>query len=155
NADLQADVRDKRFRGDLYQRLAVVQLALPPLRDRGADLIQLAEGFVTRTCADYRLPRKRLAPDARARLVQHPWPGNVRELSNVIERAVLLSESDLVAAAHLELDPQGLAGSAPPVSAPSPDHHRFVLEQTGWNISRAAIQLGISRKTLRARIERF
>jgi transcriptional regulator with AAA-type ATPase domain/tetratricopeptide (TPR) repeat protein/energy-coupling factor transporter ATP-binding protein EcfA2 len=160
NTDLEADVRSQKFRSDLYQRLTVVRLNLPPLRDREDDVTKLAEEFAARTCADYGLPPKRLAPDAQARLTQHSWPGNVRELSNVIERAVLLSDGDVIAAEHLELDRGGAPeAEAAPAAAPSAtalrDTHLAVLEQTGWNISRASTLLGISRKTLRARIARF
>ena len=80
NADLAGAVRARRFREDLYHRLAVVTLVLPPLRERGPDVLRLAEHFLARACVEYGLPPKRLAPDALAALLQHSWPGNVREL---------------------------------------------------------------------------
>ena len=156
NADLLADVRERKFRSDLYQRLAVVVLVLPPLRERVPDILALAEEFVARTCRDYGLPRKSLSPDARVRVIQHTWPGNIRELSNVIERAVLLSDSEIIGAAGLELAAAHPAEPVPPAVPMSVrDHHLAVLEETGWNISHAALRLGITRKTLRARIERL
>ena len=94
NADLAAAVRERRFREDLYHRLAVVTIPLPPLRERGHDAILLANRFLSRACADYRLPALVLARDARARLLAHRWPGNIRELSNTIERAALLAETE-------------------------------------------------------------
>src|SRR4029453_4615717 len=102
-------VRERRFREDLYHRLGVVTIPLPPLRDRGHDVILLATRFLTRASADYRLPALVLAPDARARLLAHRWPGNIRELSNTIERAALLAETSLVTAAALDLkeEPSG------------------------------------------------
>src|SRR5229473_4662568 len=95
NADLQAAVRQRAFREDLYHRLAVLTLRLPPLRERGNDVLILAERFLARVCADYGLPPKRFAPDVSARLLAYQWPGNVRELNNVIERVALLSEDDV------------------------------------------------------------
>ena len=122
--------------------------------------------FLARACADYGLRSKRLAPDARRRLVEHAWPGNVRELSNVIERAALLVEGDLITASALELEPQpGRRADAPQVAVEPAaaaaldrtvrDQHLTALEQTGWNITRTAALLGITRNTLRARIEKF
>jgi transcriptional regulator with AAA-type ATPase domain/tetratricopeptide (TPR) repeat protein len=161
NTDLAVAVRERRFREDLYHRLAVLTLALPPLRARGDDVVLLAERFLARACEDYGLPRRALADDAKARLRDYAWPGNIRELSNVIERVALLADAPLV-----EGDLLGLpeAGPARPTDAPRPagsldeamgGHLRAVLDETGWNISRAAARLGISRNTLRARIERL
>ncbi len=84
--DLAAPMRPRRFREDLYHRLAVVTIALPPLRDRGPDILPLAEHFLAGACRDYGLPLKSLAPEARAALLAYPWPGNLRELANVLER---------------------------------------------------------------------
>jgi len=92
NANLRSAVAERRFRDDLYHRLAVVTIELPPLRERGRDILLLAQRFLTRTCAEYSLPAKRLDADAETRLLAHSWPGNVRELSNVIERAALLAD---------------------------------------------------------------
>src|SRR5260370_12247688 len=82
NADLRAAVRDRRFREDLYHRLAVLTLTPPPLRDRGPDILLLAERFLARACQEYGLPPRRLASDAEARLQAHRWSGHVRELAN-------------------------------------------------------------------------
>src|SRR4030095_15309631 len=130
------------------------------------------EHFLTRICADYSLGPKTLAPDARDRLMAYRWPGNVRELSNVIERAALLAEGTTVTADDLALGieperrPAGDAGPGISPAAPAPPapvslddamrgHLRAALDGTGWNISRTAATLGISRNTLRARIERL
>src|SRR5437764_38535 len=83
-------VRSGAFREDLYHRLAVLTIKLPPLRDRGDDLFLLAERFLARACHDYGLPTRSLGEGARAALRAYSWPGNVRELANVIERAALL-----------------------------------------------------------------
>jgi transcriptional regulator with AAA-type ATPase domain/tetratricopeptide (TPR) repeat protein len=163
NADLRGAVRERRFREDLYHRLAVLTLTLPPLRARGADILRLAERFLVRACQEYGLPAKRLSPDAEARMLAHPWPGNVRELGNVMERVALLSEGDVVTADVLDLD--GSTEGAPAAPAPggsalsaedaAREHLRATLEQTGWNITRTATALGLSRNTVRARIERY
>ncbi len=163
NADLLGAVRARRFREDLYHRLAVLTVQLPPLRARGRDVITLAEQFLTRVCAEYGLPPRSLASDARARLMGYAWPGNVRELANVIERVALLADSPVITAELLELPvgpPPAEPAAAATVPPPSLDeamreHLLSSLEQTGWNISRSAAALGISRNTLRARIERL
>ncbi len=97
NDDLLARTREGRFREDLYHRLAVVSLRLPPLRERGRDILLLAERFLAGACAEYRVPGRSLAPSGRAALLAYAWPGNVRELANVMERVVLLSEGPVTA----------------------------------------------------------
>jgi DNA-binding NtrC family response regulator/tetratricopeptide (TPR) repeat protein len=164
NADLAAAVRAHRFREDLYHRLAVVTLRLPPLRERGADVLRLAEHFLAGACAEYGLPGKSLAPDARAALLRHRWPGNVRELANTMERVALLVDAGVVTAAMLDLSAEG--STAPDAGdAPAPgraleaalgtvERTRLLeaLDETFWNVTRAARRLGISRDTLRYRI---
>jgi len=168
NTDLHASVRQRRFREDLYHRLAVLTLRLPPLRERGQDVLLLAERFLARVCADYGLPAKTLAADARGRLMAYPWPGNVRELSNVIERVALLTEEHVITSEHLDLGDASPPPGAPPTpgpgGAPPPPisfgdamraHLHATLDQTGWNISRTAAILSISRNTVRARMEKL
>ena len=166
NEDLAAATRSRRFRADLYHRLAVVTLALPPLRERGTDVLLLAEHFLARACADYGLSPKRLTPEARQALLGYPWPGNIRELSNVIERVALLWEAPLVTVEMLGLPatppriapgPARGAGTAAPETPASGDERERLLAalgETGWNVSRAAARLGISRNTIRYRIEK-
>jgi DNA-binding NtrC family response regulator/tetratricopeptide (TPR) repeat protein len=167
NEDLKAAIPARRFREDLYHRLAVLTLTLPPLRSRGDDILLLAEHYLGRACADYSVSAKTLSADARAALRTYPWPGNVRELANLMERVALLSSEPEVTADALGLSP--VAPAAP--SAPAPaggaaggasslddavrDRVAEVLRQTSWNISRTAAVLGISRNTLRARIEKY
>jgi len=168
NTDLLAAVRERRFREDLYHRLAVLTLRLPPLRERGQDVLLLAERFLARVCADYGLPVKTLAADARRRLMAYLWPGNIRELSNVIERVALLTEENVITSDHLGLGdgspapaPAAASGAGGPAPAPLSHgdamraHLRATLDQTGWNISRTAAILNISRNTVRARIEKL
>ena len=126
NEVLTEAVERGAFRQDLYYRLAALSLDLPALRKRGDDVLLLAEQFLARACADYSLPPKQLAPDARAALRAYPWPGNVRELGNVIERAAVLADTERLTAAHLAL-PIPLAARRSPAppggprrSSPSP-----------------------------------
>jgi DNA-binding NtrC family response regulator/tetratricopeptide (TPR) repeat protein len=164
--DLAAAIRARRFREDLYHRLAVLTIALPPLRERGGDIALLAEHLLAAACRDYGLPAKTLAADARAALAAYPWPGNVRELANVIERVALLSDAVTVTAAMLALpepspaEPERVA--RPDAVRPLAGALRSVereqllaaLAETSWNITQAAARLGISRNTLRYRLEK-
>jgi adenylate cyclase len=158
NEDLQAAVRARRFREDLYHRLAVITLALPPLRELGTDIDLLATHALTRACAKYSLPLKTLSPDAQAAMRTYRWPGNVRELNSVIERAVLLCPTAVIPVADLAFE--AAAELPSPGSRPGDfagwERQRLsnVLAQTGWNISRTAAILGITRNTVRARIAR-
>ena len=163
NVDLPAAIGERRFREDLYHRLAVLTLRLPSLRERGQDILLLANHFLTRAAADYGVSARTLSPDACARLLAHPWPGNIRELANLMERVALLSDSPHVTAAMLDLT-QAPAAEPPPQSMSSDvgsldhamaDHIRGALEQTGWNLSRTAARLGIARNTLRVRIDKL
>src|SRR5262249_31233904 len=91
NLNLAQAAREKKFREDLYYRLSVVALELPPLRDRPEDILSLAEHFLERFCAQARRKVLTFSPDAQKRLQAHPWPGNVRELRNLMERIAFLS----------------------------------------------------------------
>src|SRR4029077_12376901 len=164
NTDLREAVRARRFRDDLYHRLAVITLDLPPLRERARDVLLLAERFLARACGDYGLSPKRLDASAQARLLAHPWPGNIRELANVIERAALFTEAAVITGAMLEpLAAEGPRSAAlPPSGSPSAitpeeamrQYLQGVLEQSAGNISHAAARLGIARNTLYARLEK-
>jgi transcriptional regulator with AAA-type ATPase domain/tetratricopeptide (TPR) repeat protein len=161
NEDLALAVKHGRFREDLYHRLAVLTLALPPLRERPDDVALLAEHALARVCADYGLPPRELSADAREALRAHDWPGNVRELSNVIERAALLTDTRTLTAEALRLpgavDSPGRSGRDPgpePDDASVRDRLAAALRETGGNITRTAIRLGITRNTVRAWIRR-
>ena len=164
--DLLSSTRARRFREDLYHRLAALTLRLPPLRERGDDVTLLAEHFLTRACTDYRLPTKTLDGGARQALLHYPWPGNVRELTNVMERVALLSDDRCVTATALDLlsrasaaHPDDERTELPPLRAAVGDVERRrivqILTETGWNISRAAARLGIPRSSLRYRLEKY
>ena len=101
--DLEKLVADGRFREDLYHRIHVVEVTMPPLRERGTDVLMLAQHFLARHAADYGVPAPRLTEAARRALVAHRWPGNIRELSHTLERAVVLSAGDTIDAGDLGL----------------------------------------------------
>jgi len=155
NANLQAEVGAARFREDLFYRLNVVTLELPPLRTRGDDVIRLAEFFLKKFSAQYALPEPALVPEVRAALSAHTWPGNVRELRNVIERALLLSTPGTLDLTEIEAPsrtPRPAVDGALPFPARLSEvvqaAARAMLELTLGNRSEAARRLGISRSRL-------
>jgi transcriptional regulator with GAF, ATPase, and Fis domain len=157
NRDLPALVRVGQFREDLYWRLNVVTIALPPLRERREDVLLLAEHFLARfTRAMSRRPMA-LSEEARQALLDYAWPGNVRELQNAIERAVVVSAGPGVELRDLPLHVAAGAARPGPASLAEAEkaHVRAVLDNQGWNISRAARVLGIDRVTLYSKIKRY
>ncbi|MFI5210711.1 MAG: sigma-54 interaction domain-containing protein, partial [Gemmatimonadales bacterium] len=174
NRDLEREAQQDHFRKDLYFRLAVILLRLPPLRERGEDILALAQFYLRQFGTKYGKPARRIGAEAQALLLKYPWPGNVRELSHVMERAVLWSKEATLGPDHLSLtmptDSAAPTTAAPEPAAPSapslpPDGvalgewERTMLEQamreTGGNQTRAAQRLGISRDTLRYRLKKY
>jgi DNA-binding NtrC family response regulator len=170
NRDLERESQRERFRRDLYFRLAVILLRLPPLRERGEDVLTLAQHFLRRFTAKYGKQAERLDPRARDLLLSYPWPGNVRELSHVIERAVLWSKGSMLDVEHLALEvppdqaeAAAEAAAVPPTSRPAgmelEQWERSLIEQalreSDGNQTRAAQRLGISRDTLRYRLKKY
>jgi DNA-binding NtrC family response regulator len=171
NADLPALIREGRFREDLYYRLNVIEISVPSLAERPADILPLARHFLGEALT--------LSDDAAAALLAHDWPGNVRELRNSIERAKLLAREQLVKAADLNLPASSRAaadsepgrrggepfsvrgGESSPgrgdrdAEQPSRELIEASLREAGGNISRAAHSLGLSRQALYRRMERF
>jgi DNA-binding NtrC family response regulator len=173
NKDLRAAVADKTFREDLYFRIAAVPITIPPLRDRGEDVLLLAEHFLERFKREFRKPALVLTAAARARLRTYPWPGNVRELQNAIERAAILANGPAIDSEALQLPPARPAPEEMPdgmleerflwegpleeVSQRAVAHvERFkiqnALRESKWNKTRAAEKLGVSYKTLLTKI---
>jgi len=174
NRDLQAEVRAGRFREDLYFRLNVVQLRIPPLRERAEDILPLAEYFGARYAAANGLPERPLAVAATSRLLAHPWPGNVRELENAMHRAVLLASGREIGLHAIELgttpeptQPSATASTVPvgitPIAAlvgrrMEEVERELILETLGrclGNRTRAAEILGISIRTLRNKLAEY
>lgn len=184
NRDLEREVRLNRFRSDLYFRLAVILLHLPPLRERGDDALVLAEHFLRRFSSKYGKDVRRIDARAREVLLAYPWPGNVRELSHVIERAVLWSRDATLNVDHLSLaspvrvasedpsparepvgqgpKPGATEGAGQEPATESADLIQLerttierVMREVGGNQTRAAQRLGITRDTLRYRLKKF
>ncbi len=157
NRDLAIDVAEKRMRTDLFYRLNVVTLSIPPLRERGDDVIALAQHFVARNAATLGRRIPEISEEALERLRAYPWPGNVRELENAIARAVAMSQKSVLLPGDL---PPLVSGEASPLTAQAVDHdwptlaeleRRYigrVLERTGGNKTAAASILGVDRRTL-------
>jgi NtrC-family two-component system response regulator AlgB len=155
NRDLEAEVAAGRFRSDLYYRLAVVALRLPPLRERREDLPALADHLLAALAARYRRPLPGVSPEARAALAAYAWPGNVRELANALERALVLSPGDAIGVESLPdavLAPPAPGGAEEPAAELSLEeverrHVRRVLASSA-TLEEAAARLGIDPTTL-------
>lgn len=181
NRDIETTVKEGKFRQDLFYRLNVIPLALPSLKERGDDVILLAEYFTNKFTATYGLDRLAFAEDAKKWLMSYDWPGNVRELQNLMERAVLLAGQGPIQTKHflmgdeqwtpddlssIDADQQAVSEAAPP-STPDealsvmPIHEmekRLILkslEETTGNRTRAAELLGISVRTLRNKLNEY
>jgi len=174
NVDLEQLVEGGDFRDDLYYRLNVVPIMLPPLRDRAADIPLLLEHFVEKFNRKLGRRVRAVAVDATERLTRHTWPGNIRELENLMERVILLLDSEVV---QLEDLPAELRGEPAPGDLPSGDMPaageslrdvvrvhtqelerdliRRALEATGWNVTHAAQRLGLSRKGLQLKLKDY
>lgn len=150
NRDLERDVREKRFREDLYYRLKVLPVRVPPLRERGDDVLVLANYFLERIASDFGTPIKRLGTDAQLALKQHKWPGNVRELENVIRAAAVTSARGVITRKDLDLVPSDEAPQD--LKAARDELERNLIERALWRhngiVSRAARELSVSRVTL-------
>jgi len=161
NVDLEGEVAQQRFRQDLYYRLSVIVIKVPPLRDRREDIPMLIETFLQNACS--RAGRRvELSPEALAALATYRWPGNVRELENTVERLVVFSRGSLIDVADLPFKPSTGPGLEERlfVDLPSLDdlERRYlihVIDQVGGNRTRAAEVLGIDRRTLYRMAERF
>jgi len=155
NRDLRKMVEQDQFRSDLYFRLHVVELTLPPLREREQDIQVLAEQILQQLCEQLDKPVMQLSPEARASISRYPWPGNVRELKNALERAVILSDDQQISADLLSIKTSQQTSTDN--SSSLEDYFRqFVLEnQQTMTETELAKQLGISRKTLWERRQRM
>jgi two-component system, NtrC family, response regulator AtoC len=169
NRHLRTLIEEKLFREDLYFRIAAVPITIPPLRDRGNDVLLLAQAFLEKFSREFAKPGLELSPEATERLLTYRWPGNVRELQNTLERAVILADGLTISADALQLPvtrpavenlpagmlPQSFSweGSLEEITGRAVGHiERVVLESAlrdcRWNKTRAAERLGVSPKTL-------
>jgi transcriptional regulator with GAF, ATPase, and Fis domain len=170
NRNLKAAIAQGAFREDLYYRLAVFDIPLPPLRERAEDILLLVDAFLAEIGRSVGRPAAGVSHEVREKLVAYGWPGNVRELRNAIERAVILCEGGLVTSEHL---PIGVAGASPPRPEPTgpvfsttgvpsaltldvaeKEMIRDALVRAGQNKSKAARLLGLTRAQLRSRLEK-
>ena len=158
NRDLKRDMENHTFREDLYYRLKVVPLDMPPLRERKEDIVPLAQYFLKRLCREHRKPPMTLSTEAEGALLMHPWPGNVRELENLISRSVVLSPRPVLKPSDL-----GFALDQIPTDvnlkfakkAIEMDFVKKALSRNHGVVSRAARELGISRVNLYELIEKY
>jgi len=168
NRDLEKEVADGRFREDLYYRLKVVTLRIPPLRERPGDIPALAEHFLALFCQEHGKPPKRLSPETLEVLARHPWPGNVRQLRNVMESVVVFHQGDEVGVADLPAevrDSSALSSAGSPVQAVvgSPRSMEEIerqailetLDRTGGHRAKAADLLGIGLRTLQRKLKDY
>ena len=165
NRNLEEEVRERRFREDLYYRLNVLPIVLAPLRDRADDIPLLVHYYVDSFNTEFRKRIRRVSPEAMERLKAYRWPGNIRELRNAIERAMLLVEGDELSATHFPLSGGLLAARlTEKIELPSSGIDLEQLERSlvvqalarsRWNQTRAAALLGLNRDQIRYRIEKF
>ena len=158
NTDLNEEVRAGRFRQDLLYRLNTIEIHLPPLRDRGSDILLLAAHFLRQHAARYRKRLTDFDSAAREMLRTHRWPGNVRELDHVVERGVLMAEGDVVRSGHLWLKAEHATDTRlEDMSLEEVESFliRKALDRYGGNVSRAADALGLSRSALYRRLQRY
>lgn len=156
NRDIKEALTSKILREDLYYRLNVVPIVLPPLRERKEDIVPLAEYFIERMCRENHSERKKLTAEAQKKLLQYPWPGNIRELANVIERAIVMDRDKSIHGDHLFLE--GVTVRATNIGKTlqeiEKEHIKEIL-QAEESKTKAAEQLGISLKMLRDKLKEY
>ena len=156
NRNLKAIVKQEKFREDLYYRLNVVAIELPPLKDRGEDILPLAEHFLKKFAEENNKSIKIFSPEVVKFMLNYSWPGNVRELENMVERSVILSKNKTITLAEVPQDiihPMPAEGKT--IELVERNHIINVLEETKGNISKAAEILGIRRMTLYNKLKKY
>ena len=164
NTDLQMAIKDGKFREDLYFRISVINIELPPLRERGDDILLLANSFLIRFNYANKKNIKGFSPEAIKLLESYEWPGNVRELENKVQRAVVMTDDQII-------KPQDVLLGTPDLDVPKQDKPSLTLKdvrekaefemlqkaliKNAWNITRTAQELGISRPTLHDLINKY
>jgi transcriptional regulator with GAF, ATPase, and Fis domain len=157
NRDLRKAVERGDFREDLFYRLKVFDIAIPPLRERAADILPLSEALLQDIGRSFARPPAGLTRDAREALLRYAWPGNVRELRNALERAAILCEGGLIRVEHLALEAVGAPAGAASTDLGTLERDTIaqVLRECRWNRSRAAKRLGLTRTQLYGRIQKY
>lgn len=156
NQDLEAKIREKTFRDDLYYRLNVVSLEIPPLRERREDILPLADHFLKKYSSQTGKRIEGISRESRDALLRYSWPGNIRELENWVERAVVLSRQEVIATFNLPAQSaQGEEYGQKSLEGVERRHIERILRETGGNLTRAAQILRIHRNTLRQKIRKL
>jgi DNA-binding NtrC family response regulator len=158
NKDLDEELKAGRFREDLFYRINVVHLHLPPLRERGEDAVMLAKWFLGRAIRELGSRVKGFSPQALIAIKRFRWPGNIRQLENRIKKAVVLAERPLLSADDLELRPEELEPILPLAQARDEWQKRYineVLERNGGNRTKSAKDLGVDPRTIFRHLERM
>jgi transcriptional regulator with PAS, ATPase and Fis domain len=156
NRDLEAMVKEGAFRFDLFYRLNVVSIHLPPLRERHEDIPLLAESFLKKHATAMNKSVTRISPEAVNLLMSYDWPGNVRELENAIERALVIGKGPEILPSDFPMQLTGeRQASGRRLEDVARTHIEHVLEETGWNLTRAADVLAIDRSTLYSKIKSY
>ncbi len=161
NRDLEEAIRDGSFREDLYYRINVFQINIPPLRERTEDILPIAEHFLKKFAHSMGRRVEKFSPEARELLLRYPWPGNVRELANAVERALVVCHEGEIQPKFLPIIARsftgGLGGTNDDLSLQAVEHHhiRKVLELSDFNVTHAAKSLGIDRVTLYNKMRKY
>ncbi len=160
NADIPGMVRERTFREDLYYRINLVTLRLPPLRERRDDIPALVRHFATNYCRESGMTVPEFSAEAMRRLVRLPYPGNIRELRNVVERVMITAQTAVIGVEDIDRQCENMHDEAPQVplsSLEDIESHavRQAIRASGGNMSKAALSLGITRQTLYRRMEKY
>ena len=157
NRNLEQEVAAGTFRDDLFYRLNVVHVHLPPLRERGDDVVMLGKYVLERAAQDYGRPVTDFAPDALIALKKYSWPGNIRQLENHIKKAVVMAEKKTLSAHDLELEEDNLPPIAPLAQAKEDFQRRYIneiLDRNNGNRTKTAKDLGVDPRTIFRHLER-
>lgn len=157
NRNMEEAIEDKTFRADLYYRLNVIPIYLPPLRERREDILPLASHFIQVVCEKNQIPLKTFSKEAEEKLLNYSWPGNIRELRNAIEHGVVMDYSSVIEKEHLKIHPQEKREELSPITIRELEkkHILSTLERLGGNRTQAAQSLGISVRTLRNKLNEY
>ncbi len=157
NRDLKKAIAENRFREDLYYRLNVISIHVPPLRERKEDIPLLAEAAIRKYCAEMNREVVKISDNALDSLMDYDWPGNVRELENIIERALVIGQGKEIGVKDLPFSRKEMGAESFPRSLKMMEkmHIERILKETDWNISKAARELDIDRQTLYNKMEKY
>jgi len=157
NRDLKKAIGESHFREDLYYRLNVISIHVPPLRERKEDIPLLAKAAIRKCCVEMNREEVKISPSALELLMDYDWPGNVRELGNIIERALVIGQGKVIEANNLPFSREEMGPERFPRSLKMMEkmHIERILKETDWNISKAARELDIDRQTLYNKMEKY